>query len=178
MCTSCMFDSSQSPDSQTPYCRANFCARLCFPMLFTAWTTVFHVRGRSPVPLSCSSHFSTSSNIRLLSFELIFSILLKMAGSTRKYVPKYLHWLSTLWFRASSTSTGQVKSDNTLQATWMTLNESQLGYDYCIKNWNFRNGVHLMHSVQLISGWQCTLFIGNNCCVCLRYRKNLSFITA
>ena len=109
VCTLCMFDSSDCPDSYTPYCCANFCTRGLFPMLFTAWTTVFQVRGRSPVPFSWASHFSTSCNIRSFSFDLSFSIPSKMADSTRKCVPKSLHWASRVWFRASITSAGQVK---------------------------------------------------------------------
>ena len=91
MCTLCMFDSSHCPDGCTPYCCANFCTRGLFPMLFTAWTTVFQVRGRSPVPFSWASHFSTSCNIRSFSFDLSFAIPSKMADSTRKCVPKSLH---------------------------------------------------------------------------------------
>ena len=125
MCTSCMFDSSHCQDSCTPNCCANFCTRGLFPMLFTACTTVSQVRGRSPVPLSWASHFSTSCNIRSLSFDLFFSIPSKMADSTCKCVPKSLQWASRVWFRASITSTGQVKSDTTLQATWMKDSQSK-----------------------------------------------------
>ena len=104
------FDSSHCPDSYTSWHCANFCARDLSPAFFTACTTVFQVRGKSPVPLSWISHFSTSCNIRSLSFDLFFSIPSKMADSTRKCVPNSLHWASRMWFRASITSTGQAKT--------------------------------------------------------------------
>ena len=69
-CTSCMSDSSHCPDSCTP-CRCANCSANCpLPVCFTACTTVPQVRGKSPVPLSWPSHFSTSCNIRSPTFDL------------------------------------------------------------------------------------------------------------
>ena len=117
---SCMFDSSHCPDSCTPCCSANCCARSPFPTSSTACTTVFQVRGRLPVPLSPPSHFSNSSNKHSPTFDVSLLILCIMAGSTYRYVPNILHWESNWWFRALSTSRGQ--GENGIVIIQCTLN--------------------------------------------------------
>ena len=102
-----MFDSSHW--HRIPCCSANCSARGPFPISFTAWTTVFQVRGRSPVSFSRYSHFSTSCNIHAPTFDLSFSILSMTAGSTRRCVPNFLHSASRSCFRASITSTWKEK---------------------------------------------------------------------
>ena len=91
MCTSCMFDSSHCSDSCTPYHCANFSAKHRLPVFFTACTTVFQVRGNSPVPFSWASHFSTNCNIRSPTFELLVAMLSMKAGSMCRNVPNSLH---------------------------------------------------------------------------------------
>ena len=115
MCTSCMFDSSHCPDSCTPYHCANFSAKRRLPVFFTACTTVFQVRGKSPVPLSLASHFSTSCNIRSPTFELLVAMLSMKSGSMCRYVPNSLHRASKSWLRALITSARWVHSDTALQ---------------------------------------------------------------
>ena len=108
-----MCDSSQCPDvygSCTPCCSANCFARGPFPMLFTACTTVSQVRGRSPVPSSWPSHFSTSCNIQSPTFTLSLWMIFMMSGSTCRCVPKSLQRASSWGLRASITSRGQVKN--------------------------------------------------------------------
>ena len=103
-CTSCMFDSSHCPDSCTP-CRCANCSANCpLSVCFTACTTVPQVRGKSPVPLSWPSHFSTSCNIRSPTFELLVAMLSKMTRSMCRNVPNFLHWTSKSSFRAPITS--------------------------------------------------------------------------
>ena len=105
--TSCMFDSSHCSDSCTPCRSANCCARSPLPVSFTACTTVFQVRGRSPVPSLWHNQFSTSCNIRAPTSGLSLLIPSMMAGSTYRNVPNSLHWASSWWSRALITSTNK-----------------------------------------------------------------------
>lgn len=76
-------NSSHCPDSSCTLCSfANCSAKSPFPVCFTACTTVFHVRGRSPVPSLRYSHFSTRSNMQESTFDLSLPIPSMMAGFT------------------------------------------------------------------------------------------------
>ena len=90
----CMSDSSHRPGSCTPCCSANCSARSPLPVCFTACTAVCHVRGRSPVPLSWSSHLSSSRKIQVFTSELSLLIPSMTEGFTHRYVPNDLHWAS------------------------------------------------------------------------------------
>ena len=102
---------SHCQDSCTPCRCVNCSASSPFPESFTACTTVFQVRERSPVPLSWASHFSTSCNIHAPTSDwLPLSMLFMMGGFTHRCVPNSLHWASKSWFRALITSECQMKN--------------------------------------------------------------------
>ena len=94
-CLLCMSDSSHRPGScYTPCCSANCSARSPLPVCFTACTTVCHVRGRSPVPLSWPSHLSSSCKKQVFTSKLFLLIPSMTEGFTYRYVPNDLHWAS------------------------------------------------------------------------------------
>ena len=76
---------------------------------FTACTTVFLVRGSSPVPSLLHTQSSTSCNIQSSASDLSSFILSMMAGSTYKNVPNLLHLASSFPSRALITSTRHMK---------------------------------------------------------------------
>ena len=96
--------------SHCPHCSFNCSGRGTF-IFVTACTTVFQVRGSSPVPSFLHNQSSTSFNIQSSTSDLSFSILSMMAGSTCRNVPNLLHLASSFPSRTSITSTWHMKSE-------------------------------------------------------------------
>ena len=80
---------------------AKSCARTPHPVSFTASTTVCHVRGRVPVPVSLAVHLLTSSSIQSAGIPLLsISMAFKIELSTPRQMPKRSHFASKWYLRA------------------------------------------------------------------------------
>ena len=85
----------------TPNFLASSSASCLCPESFTAFTTVAHVRGRSPVLSSLLTHLVTRSSIRSVDFLLSVSIWSISVESKRRLLPKCLQSALT-WFPSAS----------------------------------------------------------------------------
>ena len=95
-------------DQFTPYFSATSSAIFGNPVFFTASTIVCHVRGTVPVPSSLEVHLSSKSSMQSSGLpRLLDSMMSMIFGSTRRWVPKYLHRASSRWLRTSTMSAGK-----------------------------------------------------------------------
>ena len=161
---SCILDSSHCP-----HCSFNCSGRGIF-IFVTACTTVFQVRGRSPVPSLLHTQSSTSCNIQSSTSDLSSFILSMMAGSTCKNVPNLLHLESSFPSRALITSTWHMKSEIALHrqgechtcSTELSLKKVDLANEYIEQ---ISSQPQKFHPIKFRPGWQtclCFLWLSQN----------------